>query len=192
MERFSRDHKPVVKAQPGEPQSPPVASASAATGRPAVGSSIPTSPSWAAKLFIGMLIVVALVVTSALAVGAFVKNSSDDLVKNDQYQAVFLDNGQVYFGRLSNTNQKYVQLTDIYYLQVNQPVQPDQVEPGAEDTAQQQQAQISLAKLGNELHGPEDQMFIHRDKIVFWENLKADGQVTTAITDFVNTNTDGQ
>ena len=89
-----------------------------------------------------------------------------------------MDNGQVYFGKLSNLNSDYVQLTDIYYLQVDQQVQPDQTE---EDTPQQQ---ISLAKLGNELHGPEDQMFINPDKIVFWENLKTDGQVTQAIVQY--------
>ena len=132
-----------------------------------------------------MLVVVAFVVASALAVGTFATGDSN--VKDDRYQAVFLDNGQVYFGKLSDTSNDYVRLTNIYYLQVNQTVQPEQVEEGQTPTPNSQ-SQISLAKLGNELHGPEDEMFIRSDKIVFWENLKPGGQVTTAIVDYVNNN----
>lgn len=176
MERFSRDQKPAAKA--------PASEAPQAASRSHGAKNAVEPPSAAAKLMIVLLVIVGLVVVSALAVGAFVQRDSDDLVKSEQFQAVFLDNGQVYFGDLSDTDKSYVRLTNIYYLQVNQPVQPDQVEQG-EDPAEQQQAQISLAKLGNELHGPEDEMFIHRDKIVFWENLKNDGQVAQAITDFV-------
>ncbi len=68
-------------------------------------------------------------------------------------------------------------MTDIYYVRVENPIQP-------EGANQQQQPNISLAKLGNELHGPEDVMFIARDQLLYWENLKNDGQVVTAITNF--------
>ena len=83
---------------------------------------------------------------------------------------------------MSNINSEYVQLEDIYYLQVQQQVQPDQQTADGQQ-AQTPQQQISLAKLGSELHGPEDLMFISRDQIVFWENLKDDGssQVVEAI-----------
>lgn len=183
MERFSRDQKPAAKAPVSEAR----ATAHPSSSPGAMASKVSNPPGWAAKLFIVLLVIASLVVASALAVGAFFDSTSDRLVKDGQYQAVFLDNGQVYFGRLDNTDRAYVRLTDIYYLQVNQPVQPDQVEPGDDPDADaaDQQAQISLAKLGNELHGPEDEMFIHRDKIVFWENLKTDGQVTTAISEYV-------
>ncbi|MDX1765860.1 MAG: hypothetical protein R3313_02815 [Candidatus Saccharimonadales bacterium] len=180
MERFSRNQGPVAK--PASGQTPARSSA------PSGGSSNWQAPSWAAKSLVLVVIVSGLVVLGALAGIAFTNvESSDDLVKEDRYQAVFLDNGQVYFGKLSDTNKDYVVLQDIYYLQVNQPVQPEQVAEG-EDPAEQpeQQAQISLAKLGNELHGPEDVMYIQHDKIIFWENLKTEGQVTTAIVDFVN------
>jgi len=42
-------------------------------------------------------------------------------------------------------------------------------------------ASITLRKLGNEIHGPVDQMIINSDQILFWENLKDDGQVAQAI-----------
>lgn len=96
---------------------------------------------------------------------------------SDQYQAVFLSNNMVYFGKLSNINGDFVKMTDIYYLQVQQ-------QQGDQKTQQQQQSQLSLAKLGNELHGPEDAMFINRKEIMFWENLKTDGKVVQAIKNY--------
>ena len=97
------------------------------------------------------------------------------------YQAVFLTNGQVYFGKLSDVNSDYADLKDIYYLQVIQP-QPLQGTPQqGQQAQQQQQPQISLVKLGNELHGPVDEMHIAKSQILFYEDLKDDGNVVKAI-----------
>ena len=95
-------------------------------------------------------------------------------VKQAQYQAVFLSNGQVYFGHLKSPESGNPVLEDVYYLQSNQqnPQQGKQAE---------QQNQLSLVKLGNELHGPETKMVINRDQILFWENLKDSGKVVQAI-----------
>jgi hypothetical protein len=118
-------------------------------------------------------VLVGIAIAAALSIGAF--TSGDRGVKNDQYQAVFLENGQVYFGHLSNINGSYANLTDIYYLQVQQ----DGIQEGENNAAAD--PQISLAKLGNELHGPEDVMYISRDKILFWENMQNDSDVVEAI-----------
>ena len=124
-----------------------------------------------ALLVIGAVIVIA-------GIGYFAWNQlKGDGVKHDQYQAVFLNNGQVYFGKLANPDSSRAELTDIYYLQVQQSVQPA-------DSGDQQNGQdngITLIKLGEELHGPEDKMVIYHDQILFWENLKKDGKVTKAI-----------
>lgn len=92
---------------------------------------------------------------------------------SNKYQAVFLTNNQVYFGKLSKSGSKYPVLRDIYYLRVTQALQPS-------NPAQQ----INLVKLGGELHGPEDEMRINREQILFVEDLKADSQVVTAINDY--------
>jgi hypothetical protein len=42
-------------------------------------------------------------------------------------------------------------------------------------------------KLGNEIHGPEQEMQISSSQVIFWENLKNDGKVVDAIK---NQNTD--
>ena len=128
--------------------------------------------------------VVALVVVVLVALGAwfaFSKMGGDAGVKGGQYQAVFLTNGQVYFGKVSNVNGDYVELSDIYYLQVQQSVQPE-----AKDKTDQ--SQVSLAKLGSELHGPEDAMHISRQQVLFWENLKNDGKVVQAINSYKQQN----
>jgi len=99
-------------------------------------------------------------------------------VKSGQYQAVFLTNGQVYFGHLHNANTQSPNLTNVYYLQSN-PANPQNTT--TKTTTTTAQAQLSLVKLGNELHGPEDQMNIKANQILFWENLKNDGKVVQAI-----------
>lgn len=114
---------------------------------------------------------VAIIVVGGL--GWWVYGMISDGVMRDRYQAVFLTNNQVYFGKISNVNSNYVDLKDIYYLQVQQTVQP------ADGTSAD--PKVTLAKLGTELHAPEDHMRINRDQILFWENLSDKGKVVEAI-----------
>ncbi len=116
-----------------------------------------------------MWLVVVIVVLAALWYAGVFNNSAA------KYQAVFLSNNQVYFGHLSNLNSNFPTLTDIYYLQVTQVLQPK---------ATTAQNQINLVKLGGELHGPEDLMKINKDQILFVEDLKVDSQVVNAIKDY--------
>jgi hypothetical protein len=129
------------------------------------------------KILAVALIAVSVVVLAWFADKVFRSATADGAVKTKQYQAVFLTNGQVYFGKVSKVDGSYVKLTDIYYLQVQQQVQP-------KDSSSNQQPQVSLAKLGGELHGPEDVMYISRQQVLFWENLKTDGKVAKAISDY--------
>mgnify|MGYP001599534607 CR=1 FL=1 len=93
------------------------------------------------------------------------------------YQAVFLTNGQVYFGMASNLNSNYLTLRDVYYLQVSQVLQPVQGKKQPEP-----QQTLTLAKLGTvELHKPKDEMKINRDHVLFVEDLEDDSQVVQAI-----------
>ena len=105
------------------------------------------------------------------------------------YQAVFLTNGQVYFGKLSASG-SWLELSDIYYLQVTQALQQasstDQAKtvPPTGTADPNSQPNIQLIKLGSELHGPNDVMYIERDKVVFWENMKDDSKVMSAIKQY--------
>lgn len=127
-----------------------------------------------------LLIVTSIAATAWLANRLAATAGAGSAIKKKQYQALFLTNGQVYFGRVSKVDSSYVQLKDIYYLQVQQQVQPGQ-QPAKDAN---QQPNVSLAKLGSELHGPEDTMYISRDQVLFWENLKDDGKVAQAIKDY--------
>jgi len=131
------------------------------------------------KILALLLVVVSVVILAWFAQKAWSGLTADSAVKGKQYQAVFLTNGQVYFGKVSRVDSSYVKVTDIYYLQVQQTVQPK--DNTAANAANQQ---VSLAKLGGELHGPEDVMYVSRQQVLFWENLKTDGKVAKAISDY--------
>lgn len=143
-------------------------------------------PNIESKLLVGLLVtsaVVALLAFFVTGISALVANSP---IKGNQYQAVFLSNGQVYFGKITDIDGGYMVLEDIYYLQVDQQIQPER---GASSS---QQPQVQLIQLGDELHGPESEMFISTDQIVFWENLKGEGQVVQAINKFRAGNSSNQ
>lgn len=104
--------------------------------------------------------------------------------KSSGFQAVFLSNGQVYFGKIANASDMYVKLTDVYYLQVAQQQQQGTQTQTQTQQQQQQSPQISLVKLGNELHGPVDEMKINRDQVLFYEDMKDDAKVVQAIREY--------
>lgn len=113
--------------------------------------------------------------TSLAGGGVLGVSTSGPSVSQDKYQALFLTNGQVYFGKVVSMNSDTVTLRDIYYLQQN-------VQSGTDaKAAAAQQNQLQLTKLGGELHGPEDVMYIERSQVLFWENLKNDSQVVKKI-----------
>ncbi len=94
--------------------------------------------------------------------------------KSAKWQTVFLNNGQAYFGRLSGHGDTYV-LSDVFYLRTNPNFQPTTPSATAFD----------IVKLGGELHGPENVMYIPKTAILFWENMRTDSQVVQAIENFL-------
>lgn len=98
-----------------------------------------------------------------------------------KYQAVFLSNGQVYFGKVTDANLQTLILENIYYLRSAGNLQTSDVNSSsAAPTADN----FSLVKLGNELHGPEDKMSINLSQVLFTEDLKDDSKVVEAIRDY--------
>lgn len=105
----------------------------------------------------------------ALSVFGFASLGSFPSVDDSKWQAVFLTNNQVYFGKLVNYDSGYVTLTDVYYLRT------------ASDLDQSGGSSLNLIKLGGELHGPEDVMYIPKATVLFWENMKPTSQVVETI-----------
>jgi len=126
-----------------------------------------------------LLIIAVIVIIAIAGYWVFKKPSSNSIVDATKYQAVFLSNGQTYFGKVVDPNEKYIALTDVYYLVLKQPLQSQK-----NDTADQDQdrskAEYTLIKLGKEMHGPTS-MSINKDQILFIENLADDSRVVSAI-----------
>lgn len=80
-----------------------------------------------------------------------------------EYQAVFLDNGQVYFGKLENPESTYPLLRNVFYVQsqVNQ---------------ETKQTSNLLVKRGKEWHGP-DVMYLNQRHVVMVEPVLPDSQL---------------
>lgn len=131
-----------------------------------------------------MSAIVIVVVVVVIVVGGFMlfkKNtgSSTAVVDATKYQAVFVTNGQVYFGKVSGENNQYVSLSDVYYLVLKQPLQNQKTE-GEEQAQEQVKPGYSLIKLGKEMHGPTS-MSISKEQILFIENLADDSKVVSTI-----------
>lgn len=121
------------------------------------------------------LILVILLVVVAAAAGVFLSQSRRVDSSASSYSAVFLTNGQVYFGRIDRLSSQTIDLVDIFYLQVNSQESLQKTESSPD---------ISLVKLGNELHGPTDKMVITREQVLFTESLKKDSKVVQAINNY--------
>ncbi|MFA6255023.1 MAG: hypothetical protein WC675_03240 [Patescibacteria group bacterium] len=109
-----------------------------------------------------------------------------EAISTEGWQAVFLTNGQVYFGKIAEQNKDYLVLKEIYYLQVvtssNTIAQPSDVQT-------QPEQRLTLIKLGSEIHGPKDSMMINREHVVIIEGLKDDSRVVQAINDYLTNKT---
>jgi hypothetical protein len=82
-----------------------------------------------------------------------------------QYQAVFLTNGQTYFGRYYDRFGAYAKIEDVYYLQQGQATDSG----GTTDTR--------IIRRGHELHEPSARMLIPKSAILFVEDLTDSSQI---------------
>lgn len=143
------------------------------------------SPGWLRWVYVLLLFsVTVLCVAVAYFLSTYNPNESKYIL-NNKYQAVFLSNGQVYFGKIASLNSRYVDLRSIFYL--NSQSQTDQSSSSSDKSNQ-----FTLIKLGCELHGPYDQMIINHSNITFWENLRDDSQVVKSIKQWQQQNPKGQ
>ena len=88
-------------------------------------------------------------------------------------QAVFLNNGQAYFGFLSSKNDQFIELADVYYLKTDDLAKTN--DPNKK---------ILLVKMGDELHSPQNIMKINRDQVLFYQEIKDGSKINNAIAKF--------
>lgn len=139
------------------------------------------------KIYIAIAAVIIVVAVSALAfMGISKLTQSGTAIDGGKYQAVFFTNGQVYFGKLQQFGSEYMKLTDVFYLQTQAAGEDADSENPQQTSGNQSGA--TLIKLGDEIHGPEDEMIISKDQVLFYENLKKDGKVSQSIEKYKNPN----
>lgn len=120
---------------------------------------------------------VGIIVIAIIAAGTvFYLNTRSQTGMGGARQAVFLTNGQVYFGHVQNPDKAIVRMKNIYYLKTQDLLNDSQ--------STDEKKKISLVKLGNELHGPTDEMLINRDQILFIESMRDDSKINDAINKF--------
>lgn len=111
----------------------------------------------------------------ALAYGswAYSEGAAPFAPRDDQWTGVFLTNGQAYFGHLYSGPGDYVRLREVYYVLATQLQSQDpNVAP---------QTQLTLQRLGGEIHGPTQEMKISKQQILFTEELRADSAVVATV-----------
>jgi hypothetical protein len=84
-----------------------------------------------------------------------------------EYQAVFMDNGQVFFGKLEQAGSDYPLLRDVYYVQ-------------SQSNPETKQVTSMLIKRGKEWHSP-DVMYLNARHIVVIEPVAPDSRVAQLI-----------
>ena len=85
----------------------------------------------------------------------------------NHYSAVYLDNGEIYFGKLRYFPSLH--LTNVYFLQKNYNALTASLSP------------YMLAKLTNSIWGAEDKLSLNRDKIVWINQLGNNSELARAM-----------
>lgn len=131
-------------------------------------------------IIVGVVVAIAVIALSGWFLS---RTSTAATIDSGKYQAVFFTNGQVYFGKLKQVNASYFKLTDVFYIQAQE---ADAAAADSENPQQTstQSTDIRLIKLGSEVHGPDDEMIISKEQVLFFENLKKDGKVSDSITKY--------
>jgi hypothetical protein len=113
-----------------------------------------------------------LIVVGAIALGTLLGAGLDPqglpFIGSERLSAVFLLDGQAYFGHLEDTPWSgTIVLRDVYYINDASKVTTD--------------LPVGLLKRGNELHQPVDVMYIRRDKVLAVERVTLGSPVGLAI-----------
>jgi hypothetical protein len=111
----------------------------------------------------GMALSAVVLAASLVACGA----PGGDLSFKSEYQAVFMDNGQVYFGRLEKGGSPHPLLKEVYYI-------------GRQASQDGKEVQNILLKRGNEWHGP-DSMYLTSSHVVMIEPVSPTSRVAELI-----------
>jgi hypothetical protein len=116
------------------------------------------------------LVVVALV-ASWFGMQAYL-HRNEQKIDHNRYQAVFLEDGKIFFGKLENLDGPYITLNNAY--------QARSTEADKDNTTNS--SYVRLARLADDTaYSPDGSISIQSSKILYWQNLKTDSKVSQLI-----------
>ena len=89
------------------------------------------------------------------------KSSVVGTIDTSTYQAIHLDTGETYFGKITEAEENFITITDVYYFL--------------------DESKKKLVKRGKDAHAPEDSFTINHSRVLAIENLSEDSPVVKAI-----------
>lgn len=134
-----------------------------------------------------VVLIVLLTITKISLLGWQVESSVD----TNTYQAVALDNGQTFFGRLSRLSGSLYVLGDVYYLQ--RTADTTTAADGTSDTTAAtdttadstvNDSGLQLIPLVDDIQQPQNHLVIQASHIVFWQNLQTDSPILDTIAQY--------
>ncbi len=165
-------HTPERKEEGTPPQSSPASAVAQRRAQGGASSRFEKKPTQ--KMLFGVIgLVLLLVLGWWLVLGR--NGGVPSYIETSKYQAVFLQSGESYFGKVTSVSPDTILLTNVFYVQKSTQVDTDKTASGDK---------LELIKLGNEVHGPEDKMILSRSQVLYVENLKDDGQVVQKIQEY--------
>lgn len=93
---------------------------------------------------------------------------------SSSFWAVYLDSGQIFYGKKDKQSQNYVTMSDVFYYQ-----------PGVRSPKPEN---IRIIKVGTEIHQPQDYIYINKQHIERQEQLTDDSIVVKAIEQYKEQN----
>ena len=116
-----------------------------------------------------LIVVIALLITVGVTLATCSTRDAGTVKFDTPYQAVLLDNNQVYYGKIQGLGTPFPVLTDVYYVQqqVNQ---------------QTKEVKNILIRRGTEWHAP-DRMVINSRHIILVEPVGPNSKVAQLIAD---------
>lgn len=119
------------------------------------------------------LIIVLVVLVGVFVLGFLIRAIFFTAIRSQSFYAIFLDNGQVYFGKVEKQTENEIILGHVFYLKANTDLSTSNEE--------MPNANLSLIKLGNEIYKPYDRMLINRSHVLFLEEMRPGSDIMNAI-----------
>jgi len=110
---------------------------------------------------IAIFIIAVLVILLAITLLLVIRLSRSGDSSSSPYSAVYLSTGDIYFGRLTWFPKP--KLTNVWFIQQS---------VGAEGSPQ-----FGIAPISGTFWGPESEISLNLDNVVFWTRLRADSEV---------------